>query len=72
MITLHRLGGGEFVLNAELIETLEATPDPTIALIDRRRVLVTESVEEVVEKVIAYRRTTAGVPISTVALARPE
>ncbi|MCB0883092.1 MAG: flagellar FlbD family protein [Thermoleophilia bacterium] len=68
MITLHKLNGGEFVLNAELIETLEATPDTTIALIDRRHIMVAESVDEVVDKVMRYRRATAGVPVSALAL----
>lgn len=68
MITLHKLNGDEFVLNAELIETLEATPDTMIALIDRRRVMVSESVADVVKLVLDYRRATAGVPVGALAV----
>lgn len=60
MITLHRLNGDEMTLNAELILTVEASPDTHILMMDRRRVLVSESVEEVIDAVIEYRRLIAG------------
>lgn len=55
MIQLSRLKGRTFVLNAELIETIEATPDTTITLITGKVVVVAEGVEEVVRRVIDYR-----------------
>src|SRR3982751_3917027 len=50
MIELHRLGAGPapFPLNPDLIVTVEATPDTTIALTTGTKVLVVESVEAVV------------------------
>ena len=60
MITLHRLNGDEMPLNAELILTVEATPDTHILMMDRRRLLVTETVDEVVAAVLEYRRLVAG------------
>ena len=56
MITLHRLNGDEMTLNAELILTVEATPDTHILMMDRRRLLVTETVDEVIAAVLEYRR----------------
>ncbi len=56
MITLHRLNGDEMTLNAELILTVEATPDTHIQTLDRRQFLVLESVEDVVSAVVEYRR----------------
>jgi flagellar protein FlbD len=56
VITLHRLNGDEMTLNADLILTIEATPDTHIIMMDRRQILVLESVEEVVEAAIEYRR----------------
>ena len=56
MISLHRLNGDEMTLNAELILTVEATPDTHIQTLDRRPCLVLESVEEVVSAVVEYRR----------------
>lgn len=56
MIKLTRFNGAEFVLNCELIETVDVTPDTVISTINGKKVLVKESVEEVVEKVIEYKR----------------
>ena len=55
MITLHRLNGEEMTLNADLILTIEATPDTHIIMMDRRQILVMESVEEVIDAAVEYR-----------------
>ncbi|MGG4169789.1 flagellar FlbD family protein [Rossellomorea vietnamensis] len=47
MITLTRLNGKSFTLNALYIETVEAFPDTTILLTNGRRYVVKESVDEV-------------------------
>ncbi|MCA1062379.1 flagellar FlbD family protein [Rossellomorea sp. AcN35-11] len=47
MITLTRLNGKSFTLNAIYIETVEAFPDTTILLTNGRRYVVKESVDEV-------------------------
>lgn len=66
MITLHKLSGDEVTLNADLIITVEATPDTRISMLDRRAVLVTESVADVITAAIDYRRRIlAGVPVGT-------
>jgi flagellar protein FlbD len=58
MIHVTRLGRAEddLVINAELIETVEAKPDTVITLTTGHKVIVQESVELVVERVIAYKR----------------
>lgn len=57
MITLHRLNGKEFVLNAEQIKFVERTPDTVITLaFDGEKFMVKESVEEVIRKVVEYKR----------------
>ncbi len=56
MIALTRLNGQEMVINAELIETVEKTPDTIIGLITGKRFMVRETVEEVIERVMDYRR----------------
>ncbi|CUS84511.1 flagellar protein FlbD [Candidatus Kryptobacter tengchongensis] len=56
MIKVTRLNGQEIVVNAELIEYLEASPDTIIALTTGKKIMVKESVDEVVEKIIEYRR----------------
>ena len=56
MIVLTRLHGEPIVINAELIEFIEATPDTMISTTTGRKFLVKESVEEVINKVVQYRR----------------
>ncbi|MCM8746338.1 flagellar FlbD family protein [Thermomicrobium sp. CFH 73360] len=56
MIAVTRLDGTRVVVNAELIETIEAVPETVIVLVTRRRIMVREPVNEVVERVLAYRR----------------
>ncbi|NPV92044.1 MAG: flagellar FlbD family protein [Firmicutes bacterium] len=56
MIKLSRLNRTELVLNAELIEIVEATPDTVITLSNGHRLVVRESIDEVIERVIDYQR----------------
>ena len=56
MIELTRLNGQHFVLNADLIETVEETPDTVIKLVNEKKVIVKENKEEVVNLVIQYKR----------------
>ncbi len=56
MIKLSRLNGKEFVLNHELIKCLEATPDTIITLTSGEKLMVRETVEDVVRKTTEYRR----------------
>ncbi|HEX9745101.1 MAG TPA: flagellar FlbD family protein [bacterium] len=58
MVTLSKLNGSPVVVNAELIETCEATPDTIITLTNGKKILVQESTDEVVRKIVAYRRET--------------
>jgi flagellar protein FlbD len=57
MVKLGRINGTEVMVNAELIETVEATPDTIITLTSGKKLMVMESVDQVVEKVMAYRRS---------------
>lgn len=57
MITVTRLNGNQFVVNADLIRTVEETPDTTIQLINGDHVIVKESMQEVVKLAIEYGRS---------------
>jgi flagellar protein FlbD len=57
MIQLTRLDGSEFYLNSDLIEVIESTPDTHIALVNGHRYLVRETSDEVVQRVLDFRRT---------------
>lgn len=56
MITLTRLNDKQFVVNAELIKIVESTPDTLITMINGDRMVVKESLEEVVRKAVEYGR----------------
>ncbi|MEF9983551.1 MAG: flagellar FlbD family protein [Oscillospiraceae bacterium] len=56
MITLTKLNKQQFILNADLIETIEESPDTTIRLTSGKMYIVLESVGEVVEKSMKYYR----------------
>ena len=55
MIMLSRLNGLPFALNPDLIERAEATPDTVLTLCDGSKLLIGETVEELVARVRDYR-----------------
>jgi flagellar protein FlbD len=57
MIQLTRLNHVPLIVNADLIEHVEVTPDTVVALTNGQKFMVLESAEEVVDKVIQYRQT---------------
>ncbi len=56
MIQLTRLNHAPLIVNADLIEHVEVTPDTVVALTTGQKFLVLESAQEVIDKVIQYRR----------------
>lgn len=55
MIKVTRLNGKEFVINTDIIEFIESTPDTVITTTAGKKVIVKEDVDEVIEKVINYK-----------------
>lgn len=53
---LNKLRNEKFILNCELIETIEEKPDTTIRLVNGKHFLVAESTAQVLTKVIAFKR----------------
>jgi flagellar protein FlbD len=60
MIELHRLQNQKIIVNADLIEFLESTPDTIISTTTGKKIIVKESVDEVIQKIIAYKREVAS------------
>ena len=56
MIGLTKLNNQTFVVNADLIKFVEATPDTLVTLTTGERILVKESTEEVIRRVVQYGR----------------
>ena len=65
MIKLTKLNGSELVVNADLIEFVEATPDTLISLTTGRKIMVLEAMDEVVRKAIGFRSTARCYPVPT-------
>ena len=57
MITVTRLNGKQFVINADLIKVVEENPDTTLRLTTGDTMIVRESMQEVVELAIEYGRS---------------
>ena len=56
MIELHNLSGTSFYLNCDLIYRMEVNFDTVITLTNMQKLIVQEKPDEVVEKIIDYRR----------------
>jgi len=56
LIALTRLNGSRFVINAEMIRTIEERPDTTIVLVNGDTFIVRERLEEVVARAVEYGR----------------
>lgn len=65
MIQLTRLNHVPLIVNSDLIEHVEVTPDTVVALTTGQKFLVLESAEDVVDRVIQFRRSilAAGCPL---------
>lgn len=66
MIRLTRLNNRSLVVNSELIKFIENAPDTVITLVTGEKIVVRETAEEVIAKVLQYRRElqrmTAAIP----------
>ncbi|HSZ54215.1 MAG TPA: flagellar FlbD family protein [Tepidisphaeraceae bacterium] len=57
MICLTRLNGHPFVVNADKIRYIEATPDTVVCCDTGEKLMVRETLQEVVRRAIDYART---------------
>jgi flagellar protein FlbD len=62
MIKLTRLNGEPFVLNADLIRYIESRPDTFITLTTGERVVVGETMDEVVLRALTYQQMKHMIP----------
>ena len=60
MISVTRLNNQPFVLNADLIRTIEQNPDTIITLVTGEHLIVRESPKEIIARVIEYGRHMRG------------
>jgi flagellar protein FlbD len=57
MIQVTHLDRSSFVLNCDLIEQIETTPDTVITLTNNHKITVLETAEEIVERIRSYRKS---------------
>jgi flagellar protein FlbD len=60
VIILTRLGGHEMAVNPDLIERAEPTPDTVITMVDGHKLVVVESIGEVIDRVRNWRASVAA------------
>ena len=56
MIRVHRLNGQEFLINSELIEFVEETPNTVVSMVSGRKLVVSETSEVIKQLIIEYKR----------------
>jgi|WetSurMetagenome_2_1015567.scaffolds.fasta_scaffold89006_3 flagellar protein FlbD len=62
MIHVTRLDGTPIVLNCDLVQWVEETPDTVVVLTSGERVLVRETSREVAQRALEYKRSIAAGP----------
>ena len=63
MIRVTKLNGSDLVINADLIEFIESTPDTLLSLTTGRKLMVREDLEDVVRMVTDFRRQSRSHPV---------
>ena len=56
MIVVKKINGEEIVVNCDLIETMEFTPHAVLSLTTGEKVILDETREELLRKIIEYKR----------------
>ncbi len=65
MIKLTQINGDEITVNADLIETIEKAHDTIITMTTSRRIRVREDIDEIVKRVVDYRRRISSPGVSS-------
>ena len=60
MIALRRLNNQPIMVNADLIESLESTPDTVVTLTSGNKLIVRDTPEEIAAKIVEYQRKVQG------------
>ena len=55
VVSITKLNGQEIIINCGLIELIESIPDTTITMTTGRKIIVKETVDTVLERIMAYK-----------------
>ena len=56
MVILNKIDGNEILVNCDEIETIEKNHDTTISLRSGKKVIVKQSFDEIIQKVVDYKK----------------
>ena len=65
MIKVTRLNDSVLMINVEMIQSLQATPDTVITFTNHDRLMVKEPVEEISQRIVEYQRLVNPVQVET-------
>ena len=57
MISVTRLNGADLVVNDDLIEFIERTPETVLTMTEGKKITIKESAEQVLEKIVSFRKS---------------
>jgi flagellar protein FlbD len=60
MIVLTKINKAPITVNADLIQYIEETPDTIITMTNNDKVVVQDSMEDIIQKIVHYRRLISG------------
>ena len=55
MIDLHRIDGTKILVNLDLIELIEETPDTIVTLTNEHKYVVKEKIPEIIDKIVDFK-----------------
>ena len=64
MIKVTRINNSEIIINSDLIEFVESSPDTIISLTDGKKIIVRETPDEIIQKVASFRRLSFGIDLT--------
>ena len=56
MIEVERLNGAKYFINPHMIESMESLPDLTITMLSGKKIIVKNSPEDIISKIVNYRK----------------
>ena len=56
MIDVIRLDGEKYWVNPHMIESMDSTPDTTLTMLSGKKLVVKNSPQDIIDKIIAYRK----------------
>jgi flagellar protein FlbD len=60
MIKVTRLNGLEYYINPHQIESIEIKPDTTLLMLSGKHVVIKETIEEIIDRIVEYRQRIGG------------